>query len=284
MFRKLSYDEHQGDLDAACRWLGIERGRALQYGKLLEKLYKKNRRSTEHILAYAESCEIVDVYKLWERRIDDFPGLYEKIRAALRKGPLLREYEKPAVSSNRPRNDAFVYIVAGTFFKAGIRIVAVEGVPARHAASGSKADCTFECGGCLIDVECKRPQSDKKLVPLVKKALQQITSTSRRGRRGVIALDCSVLVRPAGHLLERESPEAAEPQISSWLEEKVLPGVIPCLTNSILGCVLFARVPAMIRLGNDEPSRRRDCVSAWLVYGDALRCIAKRLDEAVDPS
>jgi len=284
VFRKLSYDEHQADLDSACRWFGIERGRALQYGKLLKELYEKDRRSPEHSSRICESCEIVDVHQLWERRIDDFPGLYEKIRPAVSKGPLLREHEKPTASSNRPRNDAFGYIVSGTFLKAGIRVCAVERIPARHAACNSEADLTFECGGSLIDVECKRPQSGRKLVRLVKDALQQITSPDRGGRRGVIGLDCSVLVRPAGHLLERESPEAAESQISSWLEEHVLPRVSRCLTSSILGCVLFARVPAMIPLSINDPRFRRDCVKSWLVYGAALRCLAKRLHEAVHPS
>ena len=168
--------------------------------------------------------------------------------------------------------------------RAGVRVCAVECIRARHAACSSEADFTFEAGGSLIDVECKRPRSERKLVPLVKKALRQITSPRRGGRPGVIALDCSVLARPAGHLLERESPEAAESQISSWLEEKVLPRVRPYLTNSILGCVFFARVPAMIRLENEEPSFRRDCVKSWLVYGDALRWLAMRLRQALDAS
>lgn len=154
MFRKFSYDQHQADVDSACRWLGIGRGRALQYGKLLRELLEEDRRSPEHILAYTESCEIVDVYKLWEHRIDDFPELSDKIRAALSEGPLLRDDEKPAASSNRPRNDAFVYIIAETFLKAGIPVYAVEGVPARDAACSSEADFIFDCGDSLIDVEC----------------------------------------------------------------------------------------------------------------------------------
>jgi hypothetical protein len=284
--RRTFYADYQSDLACACLWLGIEHGRAARYGKLLRQFHEENKRSAEHILAYAESCEIVDVFKLWQRRIVDFPGLDEKVRAALRKGPVLREDENPASSSNRARNDAFVYLLAGTLLEVGTPVRAVDGIPALHTTCQSEADFTLECEGSLIDVECKRPQSYNALEPRVREARKQITR--RDGRHGVIAIDCSVLIRPPGQLLESDSAEAAESHVSLLLENDVYKRVVNSLTSSILGFILFARVPTMVRLVNSEWHVHRECVSSWLVVSNSnyagdpefLQRVARQLDEA----
>jgi hypothetical protein len=97
----------------------------------------------------------------------------------------------------------------------------------------------------LIDIECKRPQSYASLDKRTKSARRQIKGPRRGGRHGVIALDCSVLVRPAGNLLESDSVEMTERSISIGLEKSVASKVKSHLTNSILGFLLFARVPVM---------------------------------------
>jgi hypothetical protein len=56
----------------------------------------------------------VRLFELWEHRSTDFPGLAGKIKAVVAKGPVLREEEIPATSSNRARDDAFSYLVAGS--------------------------------------------------------------------------------------------------------------------------------------------------------------------------
>lgn len=109
-FKKGRYTEHVAQLAAACDWLGIDRGRAARYGELIRELFEDDARCREHILAFSESCEVVDLFELWEARVTEFPGLAERMRAVLRKGPLLREEENPAAPSNRPRNDAFGYL------------------------------------------------------------------------------------------------------------------------------------------------------------------------------
>jgi hypothetical protein len=138
--------------------------RAARYGKLIREFFEDDARSEHHILAYGESCEIVDLFELWEQRVIDFPGLAGKIRAVFSKGPLLREEENPAVSSNQARNDAFGYLVAGKLLAAGVPVVAVDGVMTRDAACESEADVTFRWNETLIDIECKRPQSYAALV------------------------------------------------------------------------------------------------------------------------
>lgn len=292
-FRKMRYAEQVARLAEACAWLGIDRGRAAQYGELIREFFEDDARSLQHILAFGESCEVVDLFELWEARVTEFPGLTERMRAILGKGPLLREEENPAASSNRPRNDAFAYIVAGRLLTAGVAVVAVDGINARDVTCSSEADVTFRCEGTLFDIECKRPRSYAALRKRTAEARAQIERPSRQGRPGVIALDCSVLVRPAGTLLESGSGAAAERLISSELERSIATRIESRLTNSILGFLLFARVPPMIRVhrspiftASGEPIHdfRPVSISTLLVVRnaqyaepDVLRRLANRL-------
>ncbi len=79
-FRKTSSAEYLAKLDSACQWLSVESGRAARYGQIIREFLEKEVRSREHILAYGESCEIVDVFQLWEQRITGFPGFEKKIK------------------------------------------------------------------------------------------------------------------------------------------------------------------------------------------------------------
>ena len=97
--------------------LGSNGGRAARYSKLIQEFFEEDARSEQHILAIGESCEIVDLFELWEHRAIAFPGLAGKIRTVCSKGPLLREEENSAASSNRARNDAFGYLVAGRLWQ-----------------------------------------------------------------------------------------------------------------------------------------------------------------------
>jgi hypothetical protein len=230
VFRKGSYTEQIARLVAACNWLGIEQGRAAQYSKLIREFFEDNARSKQHILAISESCEIVDLFELWELRATAFPGLAEKIRIACSKGALLREEEHSTTSSNRARDDAFGYLVAGRLLAAGVPIIDIEGILTPHTLCASKADITVQWHGMLIDIECKRPQSSAALTKLTRKARKQLQHPGRGGRHGVIALDCSVLVRPAGTLLEGDSGEAAERLISTKLEQSCASKVASYLT------------------------------------------------------
>lgn len=277
-FRKMKYTEHVTRLAQACDWLGIDQGRAAQYGDLIREFFEDDARSPRHILAFGESCEVIDLFELWEARVADFPGLAEKMKAVLGKGPLLREEENPATSSNRSRNDAFGYLVAGRLLASTVPVVAVDGINARGATCSSEADVTFRWKTTLFDIECKRPRSYVALGERAAEARAQLERPSREGRHGVIAIDCSVLVRPAGTLLESSSGAEAEGLVSRKLERSIAPRINSCLTNSILGFLLFARVPAMIHIrrspilaASGEPFHdfRPDSISTWLLVSNA---------------
>ena len=271
-------------LKDACAWLNIEQGRATDYRRLLDE-FNKGGQSDEHILAYYESREIVELFELWEKRVDEFPGLGDKIRDIYKKGPVLRENEIIKSSSNRPRNDAFSFLVAGKFSAADIPIVQVDGIALKEVVCDSRADFTFRWGENEFNVECKRPQSKKQLPKRAKEARKQITQF---GRFGIIAIDCSVLYRPPGTVVETSAPDATESQLSEWLRTNVGQKIQSSLLPKILGFILFARVPAMTSVGIFDSRgnfiRRRDSISSWLIIGnpdypnpEILRSIALRL-------
>jgi hypothetical protein len=250
-FKKRSYTEWLECLEAARAWLEINHGRVAQYRQLITDFYEKGVRSPAHFLAVGESWEIVRLFGLWKDRVVAFPGLTEKLRKVFAKGPALREEENLTTASNRPRNDAFVYLVAGTLLSAGVHVVAVDGTVAGNECCRSEADVTFRWEDLLINVECKRPQSQAGLGKLTKEARGQIEDPSRGGHHGVIALDCSVLVRPRWNLLECDSEKEAVSSRESVFDElqgSISPKIRSQFARSILGFILFAKVPAKIRV------------------------------------
>ena len=294
--RRKPYAAHLESLDRACRWLAVGQGRAKRYSQLVREFFEEGKRSREHILCHNESCEIVDLYELWEANVDSFPGLRRKFTTVFKKGPLLREDENPTQSTNRPRNDAFGYLVAGRLLAAGVDVVAVDGIISRNVTCQSEADLTFAWDGTFIDIECKRPQTVAALRERSEEAREQIMCSSRGGRVGVIAIDCSAFVRPGGVLLKSVLGEATGRSIFGVLEKAVGAVVTPYLTDSIPGFILFARVPSMTRVGRSlivspqgEPiyQLRPDSISTWLVVGnsdykgpDVLRSIFRRIRES----
>ena len=164
----------------------------------------------------------------------------------MKKGPSLREDENPNESTNRPRNDAFVFLLAGELMRANIKVIAVDGIVEQGTRCHKDADITFEWTESVIDVECKRPQTDKGLEERAEEALQQLTRPSRQGQLGIIAIDCSVLIRPPGKVINSNSAESAVQYIYKLLEEEIKPKVNRHIEPNILGYLLFARVPAMI--------------------------------------
>ncbi|MBI3769816.1 MAG: hypothetical protein HY271_15195 [Deltaproteobacteria bacterium] len=240
----------------------------------MAEFFENDARTEEHILACNESSEIVDLFELWQPHVDRFPGLRKNLRQVCRKGPTLREQENPAASSNRPRNDAFSYLVSGTLLSAAVSVVAVEGLRRTDFAGASDADLTFESSAGYVDVECKRPQTEDGLVPRMREALGQLMQPSRDGRLGVVALDCSTIVRPPGTLLEYKSGEVAEARVSDILAARLGPKLVPHLTAQVLGVVLVARVAAMMRFGEGvigSPSGefRPETILTWLVVSNS---------------
>jgi hypothetical protein len=274
----------------------IDTGRAVRYKELIREFFEHDRRSPEHILAFNESCEISDIYDLWKDRIKDFPGLEKRIRRAFSKGPVIREGERPDTSTNRARNDAFVYLLAGKLVRAGINVMAVDGIITRDIMCHKDADITFDWGGDVIAVECKRPQTQNTLGKKIKEARRQLTQPNGRGRMGIIAIDCSALIRPPNKILEVDSVELADQVVNERLEA-VIPEAIGHFDNTIAGAFLFARVPTETRIGkspilsqNGRPIEymRPDSVSILLVsYNPALpssRSLFQAISERINES
>lgn len=193
-----NYENHLQFLVRACSWAEISRGRAVRYIKLVREYFKDGKESREHILAYNESCVVTDIFEFWESHVSRFPGIKDKIKRCLKKGPILREDENPNVSTNSPRNDAFVFLLAGELMRANIKVIAVEGIVALETRCHKDADITFEWTESVIDIQCKRLQTEKSLEKRVREARKQLNSQSRQEQLGIIAIDCSVLIRPPG--------------------------------------------------------------------------------------
>ena len=283
--KKQATNEFINTLQRACHWLEIEHGRTRTYVRLLQEFQSVPQRTREHILAYYESCDIVELVELWENHIHQFPGLKAKLQTACRKGPIVTEDEKTSTSSNKPRNDLFVYLMAGKFLAAGISVDTVDGICATHGITEFTADFSFLWNTLNMNVECKRIHSPAQLLKRAKDARDQVLETRRTG---IIAIDCSVIARPSGTLLETESPLQAEREMSRWLEHNIVPQLLTALSPKILGFILFARIPAMTVTGILDPSeqvyRRRDRISSILAVGNRscsdrtiLQDIAQRL-------
>ena len=135
--------EYIETLKAACNWLKIDHGRAKEYVRRLEEFQKAKFRSNEHLLAYYESYEIVEIFRLWETRVDEFPGLHQKIRGACVKGRFLRDDQIPELSRNRSRHDSFCFLLAGRFLAAEIRVVCVDEIPSSGFKHAPNADFTL---------------------------------------------------------------------------------------------------------------------------------------------
>ena len=265
---KQTMAEYLEKLKDACEWLGISKGRPAEYVRLLNE-FDQERRSDEHIMAYYESHDIVELCKLWRERIDAFPGLKDELRRVCEKGPVLSDKERTG-SNNRPRNDAFGYLVAGKFLAAGIPVVSVDGKASGEVAYESPADLIFRWGDISFNVECKRLQKEARLLERAKQAGKQITDS---GRCGIIVMDCSAIRRPTGTLLDNSDPDDAGEQLFEWLETQVAPKITPNLSPDVFGFILFVGIPAMTHTGKilaptGKRYQRPDVISAWLIVAD----------------
>ena len=265
-FRIYDTENHIKMLQDACDWLGIHSGRSRDYVRSLRKWLDEGL-STNSILAAFESHEITDLYRLWEPHAARYPGIKSKLREAVGKGPLLREDEAPASSANSaPRNHAFSLLVAGKLLTAKAKILSVEGIVGAdigHCPVPLRAaDIVFRRKSRPYVVECKRPQSSKKLEPRTKEALRQI---QKRRVPGMFAIDLSALLRPRGHVLPRASSKVAATEVSKAMQKKATDHSInQFFHDHILGAILFARMPVIVPAANGGDAFRLDTTSSWL--------------------
>lgn len=233
------------NLVAACNWAGISRGRAIEYQTLFDEFFRIERKSRDHILAYNELAELVEIYELWQDGIDIFPGLKNKIHDAFSSGPTLREDELSRNSGNRPRNDAFTILLAGKLKKAGIMVVTIDGIPAnsghpfsdRDLSEFLKSDVTM-WSKSLFRVECKRPQSKEAIGIRAKEARKQLN-----GQDGIIAIDCSAALRPPEKVLEAPSDHKAAEFLDKLLVAEAKPMIEEQFKPYVAGAIMYMRTP-----------------------------------------
>lgn len=208
-------------LDKALQWVRLEHGRAANYKRLLREYYK-GERSNEHFFAYHQAMEILSIFDSWESAAADFPGLQDKISFVFKKGTLLSEDENPSANSNRPRNDGFVYSLAGKLLHGGgIQIISVDGIGNRSNATqvshDDSSDIVLVFQETLIRIECKRPMDGTTLDSNAETAFRQITNPRLPAAFGIIAVDASKLIERPGQYLEASSLDGG----SNYLMEEL---------------------------------------------------------------
>lgn len=290
----LGWDQLGPELDDTLMWAGVEKGRGPRLRRLAQEFCVEGRRSRDHILAANEANELIDMRRIWEGRTDEFPGLLAQIRQSILKGPTLADDEKPAARSTHWRNTFFVYYLAGCLSGAGFEVCSVDGIPRRGGKPVTKADITLCWGGERIAVECKRPQTPRSLPRSVHDGARQIRDAHPTCAYGVLAIDCSRLIRRSDTLLPSRSPHAARATVDRRIDRDVLPRVIRAADSSVLGAILPARVPAAVEVGRSRvllgsgkhaTSHRLFSISSWTVWArpgtplsGLLEAVKRRLD------
>lgn len=181
-----------------------------------------------------------------ENIIDEFPGLKGKIKSAFTSGPLLPEDERVDNSGNRPRNDSFVLLLAGKLHKVGIEVIGVEGLPrikkipltGKREKNYLESDIWVRHAGLDISIECKRPSTFGAIEKRTHEARKQLD-----GKVGIIAIDCSISLRPSEMILDAPTSEKAANFLSDQLASKAVPIVEKNLGPNVIGAMLHMRTP-----------------------------------------
>lgn len=232
-----------GRLDEALLWVGLDHGRAATYRKLLIEYYE-GLRSNAHFLAHFQAMEILGVYDGWAKEAECFPGLKDRISFVLKKGTILPEDE--GANSNRPRNDGFVYILAGKLFHGSkVPILSVDGFRntrlfTSYPGKSFTSDIVFLHDEDAIRVECKRPMSRATLDENVAAAFTQITSTSSSG---IIAVDVSKLIDQPGQYLDAPTLDDGASYITNQIENVMRPLAFQFPQPSLIGMFGYAALP-----------------------------------------
>lgn len=232
-------------LDAALNWVELEHGRAATYRTLLVEYYE-GQRSNAHFFAYYQAMEILHVYDFWEHEAEYFPGLKDKISFVFKKGTILSEDED--INSNRPRNDGFVYILAGKLLNgARVPILSVDGFrntrfSTMDAGQIFSNDIVILHQEDVIRIECKRPMNQNTLDENVAKAFEQITITGE-GSLGIIAVDTSKLIEQPGQYLDASTLDAGAEYLTDRVANLLKPLATQYPEPTLLGLIGYASLP-----------------------------------------
>lgn len=239
---------------AVSRWADVTTGRLHRTLQLATECYEKGLDSREHIYAFQELCETIEIYRLWEWRVHDYAGFFEKIRTVLKKGAVIREDETP--NSSDARNNLFTYYLAGRLLSSGVSVVTVDGCGLSVMSRGAPADITIFLDNCYIDIECKRPSNEGTFERNLWNACDQVGDVSRRNV-GIVALDCSPFVPPIGpegdQFAKKLSGGNIDERLAMYLLEKIPPNLSDKLPPRVVGLFVFMRLASFSAIVMKEP-------------------------------
>ena len=186
--------------------------------------------------------EISYIYRLWKPGISHYDGLRDKIGRAFTKGILLREKETPW-GNNAPRNDLFTYSLAGRLLKGKVNVLAVNGCPRNDVIWWSPRDLSISLSHFLIDVECKRPQTEANIYSSIEEAQYQLTATLPPEMLGVIAVDASCTCRDEKEFIHRLAGRDFDTALSLFIVDLIPTDLAKQLPQNILGILLDFTYP-----------------------------------------
>lgn len=246
--RRTSSDELIDNVEAAVRWAGMPNTRVkplLQH--LCGALARRHRRPARDTILIIEASTIADVHFLWDSRHADYEGLLPKVKASVVSGPELPDDEVKGKAHSGARNDRFVYFLAGCLLQGGASIPSVDGIARRRHRQASLADIVIEWNQRQVPIECKRPFDLSTLVSNIKRAGKDIRNHSRE--KGVVAVDCSRLVRPKDSVPIRFGEEDALSAVERRLDRLVTEHILKRPSRHMTGVLAFARVPTFLFTG-----------------------------------
>ncbi|MCY3884362.1 MAG: hypothetical protein OXG24_05530, partial [Gammaproteobacteria bacterium] len=94
------------EFEQACQWLQLTKGRTRDYENLLREFDASEPPSEEHLMAYFESFDLVELWHLWHPHSDQFPGLREKLQHIFKKGHVLSDDERKTQKSDQSRSES----------------------------------------------------------------------------------------------------------------------------------------------------------------------------------
>ena len=282
----LPWTQLMDKLEETLLWTGATKGRAPELLKLTREFFEKGARTPTHILAVNEANELIEIACLWQQRIAQFPGLLDKIRNSISKGPTLADQEIPGSQGKHPRNLYFNYYVGGCLLGAGFDVLCVDGIARIGVHDLPPSDVVLRWHDDTVRIECKRPQTAKGVQRCLGDAARQL-----RGKDpgyGIAAVDCSRFIRPAGTVLRGPSADAALVRLERRVARDAMPLVTSAVRPSISGAIAVARVPAVIEvargrvlLPSGKPATRSHIfsISSWFVWPAADAPLSGFLDD-----
>jgi hypothetical protein len=162
---------------------------------------------SEFILMFGEVQELIFVQRHLSQEAN--LGLPDKLRDVI-SGPALTRGEVPESAANRARNILFELTLAATLVAAGFPIL----------PSGVCDLCTsFE--GRRVMIECKRPQSDRKVERLVKDGMKQLNTRLAQEPAesfGLLAVSISKLISGGTHVIRTATREEIQPELIAKID------------------------------------------------------------------